>query len=140
MRLDDLSLSTPAYHCLVRDEKLVTVADLLRMSEKELMRLPNFGKHTLFELHSLMAELGLQLFVLPEPMLNDLEFIAQDFTWLAAGPEGQLAFHRAGYDRRRKPPAGTARPDRPRRIPSRPPGRSAGIRKPRASGVGQPSR
>ena len=80
MPLTDLYLSTRAHNCLVRDEGLVTVADLLRYTEAELMRLPNFGKHTLKELHTHMEGLGLQMFVLPEPMLNDVSFINQDFT------------------------------------------------------------
>jgi DNA-directed RNA polymerase subunit alpha len=81
MRLDEMELSTRAYNCLVRDNGFVTVADLLRMTEDELLRIPNFGPTSLKQVCATLAELGVQMFgPMPRRMLNDRGFIDGDFT------------------------------------------------------------
>jgi DNA-directed RNA polymerase alpha subunit len=58
--VDELELSVRSANCL-RNANIVWIADLVRSSAAELMRLPNFGKKSLAEVKGILAELSLQL-------------------------------------------------------------------------------
>ncbi len=60
MRIDDLELSVRSLNCLKRD-KIETVSDLLKRSEKELLKIHNFGEKSLVEVNEKLKKLGLKL-------------------------------------------------------------------------------
>lgn len=56
----DLDLSVRASNCL-EAARILTVGDLVRMTEDELLQLRSFGKTSLMEVKSKLAGLGLSL-------------------------------------------------------------------------------
>lgn len=60
MKIDDLELSVRSLNCLKRD-KIETVSDLLKRSEKELLKIRNFGDKSLVEVNERLKKLGLKL-------------------------------------------------------------------------------
>ncbi len=80
-RIDDLEIGTRAMNALVQIEKLETVDQLLAYSEAELMRIPNFGKVSMAEIHRALAEYGWYIGVLPSfQAINDTMFVEHDYT------------------------------------------------------------
>lgn len=65
MGLEKLELSTRAQNCLLRDSRygglgIRTVAELMRMTEAELLSVRNFGRVSLAEVKTALAEIGLE--------------------------------------------------------------------------------
>ncbi|WP_456399249.1 DNA-directed RNA polymerase subunit alpha [Mesoaciditoga sp.] len=60
MKIDELELSVRSLNCLKRD-KIETVGDLLRRSEKDLLRIRNFGNKSLREVNEKLKAFGLKL-------------------------------------------------------------------------------
>lgn len=56
-------LSVRACNCLVRNHQppIYTLAQLLTMTESELLQIKNFGKRTLNEIRACLAQKGLEL-------------------------------------------------------------------------------
>ncbi len=59
-KIDDLDLSVRAINSL-RDDNILTLAQLKQLSKRQLMRVPNFGKRTLAEVESVIREFGVVL-------------------------------------------------------------------------------
>lgn len=89
----DLELSTRAAHCLsyeVVDDgnggtrPMLTVGDLLTKSERELLRIPNFGRKSLYEVKEELARRELRLGMeLPPVLVQDLGQLAAEMMRLA---------------------------------------------------------
>jgi DNA-directed RNA polymerase subunit alpha len=60
MKIDELELSVRSLNCLKRD-KIETVGDLLRRTEKDLLRIRNFGNKSLKEVDEKLRAFGLKL-------------------------------------------------------------------------------
>ncbi len=60
MKIDELELSVRSLNCLKRD-KIETVGDLLRRSEKDLLKIRNFGDKSLREVDEKLKAFGLKL-------------------------------------------------------------------------------
>ncbi len=60
MKIDELELSVRSLNCLKRD-KIETVEDLLRKTEKELLKIRNFGDKSLKEVDEKLKAFGLKL-------------------------------------------------------------------------------
>jgi len=60
MKIDELELSVRSLNCLKRD-KIETVGDLLRRSEKDLLHIRNFGNKSLREVNEKLRAFGLKL-------------------------------------------------------------------------------
>ena len=60
MSLSELMLSVRASNCL-ESENIMTVRDLVRRSEDQLLEVRNFGETTLTEVQDKLRELGLHL-------------------------------------------------------------------------------
>jgi len=58
--IEDLNLSVRSFNCL-RRYGIVTVGDLVQKTEEEIMNLRNFGKKSLDEIKSKLAEYNLAL-------------------------------------------------------------------------------
>jgi DNA-directed RNA polymerase alpha subunit len=58
--VDDLNLSVRASNAL-RNEKIITVGDLVERSRESLLAMPNFGRVSLAEVESALAKLQLHL-------------------------------------------------------------------------------
>ena len=56
----DLDLTTRAQHCL-KAEGIVSIEDLVQRTEVELLKTPNLGKHTLWEIKDMLTLRGLNL-------------------------------------------------------------------------------
>jgi DNA-directed RNA polymerase subunit alpha len=59
-RVDALELSLWSTNCLINDG-IVYVSDLVRKTEAELLRMPNFGRNQLNEIKDALAQVGLRL-------------------------------------------------------------------------------
>lgn len=71
-RLDEFEWSVRTGACL-RNEELVTIADLVRKTEKAMRRIPNFGPKSLQEVKEFLVGLGLRLGMdMPKPRLVKL--------------------------------------------------------------------
>jgi DNA-directed RNA polymerase subunit alpha len=58
MRVDELELSVRSSNCL-RAANIITLEDLVRKTEGEMLRYRNFGRKSLNELNNILSELGL---------------------------------------------------------------------------------
>jgi DNA-directed RNA polymerase subunit alpha len=58
MRVDELELSVRSSNCL-HAANIVTLEDLVRKSEAEMLKYRNFGRKSLNELNAILSELGL---------------------------------------------------------------------------------
>ncbi len=58
--IDELEISVRASNCL-KNEKIMTIGDLVRKSGKELLTYENFGRKSLKELEKNLSKIGLQL-------------------------------------------------------------------------------
>ena len=58
LRVDELELSVRSSNCL-RAANIVTLEDLVRRSESEMLKYRNFGRKSLTELNSILTEMGL---------------------------------------------------------------------------------
>jgi len=75
--IEQLELSVRAGNCL-KNEGIRYVGDLVRRSEAELLRTPNFGRRPLVEIKEMLAQIGLSLGQdLPNWPPTDLETAAQ---------------------------------------------------------------
>jgi DNA-directed RNA polymerase subunit alpha len=59
-KVDELELSVRSANCL-RNDNIVYIGDLLRKSESEMLRTPNFGRKSLNEIKEVLAQMGLHL-------------------------------------------------------------------------------
>ncbi len=58
LKVTDLNISVRALNCL-RAENIISVTELMNKSDEQLLRLPNFGLKSLYEVKRAIAELGL---------------------------------------------------------------------------------
>lgn len=56
----DCEFTVRAYNCLI-SEKILTLGDLIRCSERDLSKIPNFGKKSLIEIRQYLLSCGLSL-------------------------------------------------------------------------------
>ena len=59
-KVDDLELSVRSMNCL-KNDNIVYIGDLVRKSESEMLRTPNFGRKSLNEIKEVLAQMGLYL-------------------------------------------------------------------------------
>ena len=59
-RVDDLELSVRSMNCL-RNDNIVYIGDLVRKTESEMLRTPNFGRKSLNEIKEVLSQMGLYL-------------------------------------------------------------------------------
>ena len=59
-KIEDLELSVRSANCL-RNENIFYIGDLVKKSEMEMLKTPNFGRKSLNEIKSVLGELGLSL-------------------------------------------------------------------------------
>ena len=59
-RIEELDLSVRTYNCL-KKANVLTIGDLLQISESELMQIRNFGKKSLTEVREKLSSLGLSI-------------------------------------------------------------------------------
>ena len=64
--VDELELSVRASNCL-KTANIRTIADLVQKTEPELLKTKNFGKKSLNEIKTILAEMGLSLGMRPAP-------------------------------------------------------------------------
>jgi DNA-directed RNA polymerase alpha subunit len=74
-KVSELELSVRAANCL-RNDNIVYVGDLIRMSERELLSIPNFGRTSLSETKEALAKMGLHLGMESESALFDRFYAA----------------------------------------------------------------
>ena len=58
-RVDDLELSVRSANCL-KNDNIVYIGDLVRKTESEMLRTPNFGRKSLNEIKEVLSEMGLR--------------------------------------------------------------------------------
>lgn len=58
--LDQLDLSTRSINCF-KNEGLITIGDVIKLSEAELLRFPNFGRKGLIEVNEILSSFGVNL-------------------------------------------------------------------------------
>ena len=59
-KVDELELSVRSANCL-KNDNIVYIGDLIRKSEAEMLRTPNFGRKSLNEIKEVLAQMGLHL-------------------------------------------------------------------------------
>lgn len=59
-KVDELELSVRSANCL-KNDNIVYIGDLIRKSETEMLRTPNFGRKSLNEIKEVLAQVGLHL-------------------------------------------------------------------------------
>ena len=59
-RIEELDFSVRTYNCL-KKANVLTIGDLLQISESELMQIRNFGKKSLTEVREKLSTLGLSI-------------------------------------------------------------------------------
>lgn len=80
--IEHIELSVRTYLCL-RNEGIRFIGDFARMSEAELLRLPNFGRKSLDELKEVLAQVGLHLgLAIPEWPPSDIGILSKRATKL----------------------------------------------------------
>ena len=58
-RVDELELSVRSANCL-KNDNIVYIGDLVRKTESEMLRTPNFGRKSLNEIKEVLSEMGLR--------------------------------------------------------------------------------
>ena len=58
-KVDDLELSVRSQNCL-RNENIIYIGDLVIKSEQEMLKTPNFGRKSLYEIKELLTSMGLK--------------------------------------------------------------------------------
>jgi Bacterial RNA polymerase, alpha chain C terminal domain len=64
-KVDELPLSVRAANCL-RNDNIIYISDLVQKTEGELLRMPNSGRKSLYEIKEVLAPMGLQLGMEPD--------------------------------------------------------------------------
>ena len=59
-KVDDLELSVRSMNCL-KNDNIVYIGDLVRKTENEMLRTPNFGRKSLNEIKEVLSQMGLYL-------------------------------------------------------------------------------
>jgi DNA-directed RNA polymerase alpha subunit len=59
-KVDELQLSIRSANCL-RNDKIIYIGELVQRTEAEMLRTPNFGRKSLHEITTVLAEIGLHL-------------------------------------------------------------------------------
>jgi len=59
-KVDDLELSVRSMNCL-KNDNIVYIGDLVRKTESEMLRTPNFGRKSLNEIKEVLSQMGLYL-------------------------------------------------------------------------------
>jgi DNA-directed RNA polymerase subunit alpha len=59
-KVEELELSVRSVNCL-RNENIVYIGDLVQKTEQEMLKTPNFGRKSLNEIRTVLAEMGLEL-------------------------------------------------------------------------------
>jgi DNA-directed RNA polymerase subunit alpha len=68
-KVDDLELSVRSMNCL-KNDNIVYIGDLVRKTENEMLRTPNFGRKSLNEIKEVLSQMGLYLGM----QINDWSF------------------------------------------------------------------
>ncbi len=61
MHIDELKLSVRSYNCLYNGANIRTVDELMKKTPKNLLRIPNFGNVSLWEVQRILKAKGLHL-------------------------------------------------------------------------------
>lgn len=78
-KVEELELSVRASNCL-KHENIVYMGDLVTRTEREMLRVPNFGRKSLNEIKLMLANLGLTLGMeIPEWPPEDIETLVKRF-------------------------------------------------------------
>jgi DNA-directed RNA polymerase subunit alpha len=78
-RVDELELSLRAANCL-RNDNIVYIGDLVRKTEAEMLRTPNFGRRSLNEIKEVLAHMGVHLGTnVPDWPPENLEALAEAY-------------------------------------------------------------
>lgn len=76
-KMEDFELSVRSSNCM-KNNNIVYVGDLVIMTEAQLLRVPNFGRKSLHEIKTLLADIGLYLGMqIPEWPPENLEQMAE---------------------------------------------------------------
>jgi len=68
--VDELELSVRSYNCL-KNAGIRTIADLVQMTEQDILKTKNFGRKSLTEIRELLETMGLNLGMkLPQDVLD----------------------------------------------------------------------
>jgi DNA-directed RNA polymerase subunit alpha len=78
-RIEELDFSVRTYNCL-KKANILTVGELIQISEQDLMNIRNFGRKSLNEVRDKLTQLGLQLKKAPEgaPPIPDIDEEEED--------------------------------------------------------------
>ena len=80
--LEALPLSVRAHSAIARYEPNVkTLRDLVQKQERDLLRIPNFGRVSLREVKEALGSMGLNLGTSPESIPPTMDKITEDFTY-----------------------------------------------------------
>jgi hypothetical protein len=61
IKLADLDISVRSFNCLVNNSKIITIGDLITRTERDLLKIQNFGRKSLRELEDILDDMGLHL-------------------------------------------------------------------------------
>lgn len=76
-KMEDFELSVRSNNCM-KNDNIVYVGDLVTLTEAQMLRVPNFGRKSLNEIKTLLAEMGLHLGMeIPEWPPENLEEMAE---------------------------------------------------------------
>ena len=73
-KIAEFELSVRTSNCL-RNDNIITIGDLVRKTESEMLRTPNFGRKSLNEIKEILAEMSLSL------NMNMGEYILENVLW-----------------------------------------------------------
>lgn len=59
-KVDELELSVRSANCL-KNDNIIYIGDLVQKTEADMLRTPNFGRKSLYEIKEVLAQMGLQL-------------------------------------------------------------------------------
>jgi DNA-directed RNA polymerase subunit alpha len=59
-KIEDLELSVRSMNCL-KNDNIVYIGDLVKKTEGEMLRTPNFGRKSLNEIKEVLSQMGLYL-------------------------------------------------------------------------------
>ena len=76
-KVDDLELSVRSANCL-KNDNIIYIGDLVRKTEAEMLRTPNFGRKSLNEIKEVLSSMGLRLGMdIPDWPPEDIEDMAK---------------------------------------------------------------
>ncbi|MCH6590622.1 MAG: DNA-directed RNA polymerase subunit alpha, partial [Proteobacteria bacterium] len=59
-KMDELELSVRSANCL-KNDNIIYIGDLVQKTEVDMLRTPNFGRKSLYEIKEMLTQMGLHL-------------------------------------------------------------------------------